>query len=259
MKRSEKARANACRGDRHRTCTNIASPILVALINNRILLALPAPTLGRIRPALDLVEIAKGQIIDRVDAPVTDVYFVNRGLISLVKTMRDGRTVEVGTIGLEGLTGSSAFFGIDTGVVESSVQIPGLAFRIRRDFMKRVIATDDALREIMQKYLRFSLGQFAQTVAHNRLHSLEERCCRWLLICHDNALSDTFPLTQEFLAMMLGVQRSGVSIAAALLQRAGLIQYTRGRVTILNRTGLEDATRECYASARSALDELFRS
>lgn len=202
--------------------------------------------------------MARGQIIDHVDAPIKDLYFINRGLVSLVKTMKDGRTVEVGTVGVEGVTGLNALFGIDAAIVETLVQIPSSAFRVRRDHLKHAMATDNAFRETMQKYARFALGQFAQTAAHNRLHSLEERCCRWLLICHDNARCDTFPLTQEFLAMMLGVQRSGVSIVAALLQKAGLIKYARGYVTIINRAALEDAACECYASTRGALDELFR-
>jgi CRP-like cAMP-binding protein len=236
----------------------IANHTLAALITNRILLALPASTLERIRSALGLIETARGQIIERVDTPVRDLYFVNRGLISLVKTMKDGRTVEVGAVGIEGVTGSTALFGIDTAVIENIVQIRGTAFRIGRDHLEQIMATDAPFREIMQKYARFTFGQLAQTAACNRLHSLEERCCRWLLVCHDNALSDTFRLTHEFLAMMLGVQRSGVSITAALLQRAGLIQYTRGEVTIVSRTGLEDAACECYASTNDALDELFR-
>ncbi len=228
-------------------------------ITNRILLALPARTMKRLRPDLKFLETTGGQKIDHVDGPIRYLYFVNRGMVSLVKTMNDGRTVEVGVVGIEGVTDPNALFGIDTAIVETVVQIPGSAFRIRRDLLKQVMATDDFFREMMQRFARFSFGQLAQTAACNRLHSLEERCCRWLLICNDNALSDTFPLTHEFLAMMLGVQRAGVSITASFLQKAGLIKYARGQVTILNRAGLEDAACECYASMRSALEELFRS
>jgi CRP-like cAMP-binding protein len=109
----------------------------------------------------------------------------------------------------------------------------------------------------MQKYARFAFSQLAQTAACNRLHSLEERCCRWLLLAHDSALADNFSLTHEFLAMMLGVRRSGVSIVAHLLKKAGLIEYKRGRVTILDRAGLMDAACECYGSTQMQLQQLF--
>jgi len=138
----------------------------------------------------------------------------------------------------------------------SLVQVPGTAFCIRHDVLKKNIAEDGLLREVLEKYAIFALLAFAQIAACNRLHHLEERCCRWLLIAHDSALSDTFQLTQEFLAMMLGVQRAGVSIPASFLQKAGLIQYRRGQVTIRDRSGLENAACECY---REMLSQQRRS
>ena len=227
-------------------------------IANGLLLALPAATLKRLRPALKYLNTTRGQVIDRRDAPVRHLYFVNRGLVSMVKTMRDGRTVEITAIGIEGATDPHALFGIEAAVLETVVQIPGTAFRIRRDTLRDEMAKDAALREMMQNYTHFSFNQLAQTAACNRLHSLEERCCRWLLIAHDSALSDTFPLTHEFLAMMLGVQRAGVSIAASFLKRAGLIRYTQGRITITDRAGLEDAACECYGSIQALRDQLFQ-
>jgi CRP-like cAMP-binding protein len=116
---------------------------------------------------------------------------------------------------------------------------------------------DSTLLDVMHKCARFAICQLVQTAACNRLHTLEERCCRWLLIAHDNALAKSFPLTHEFLAMMLGVQRSGVTVAARLLQKAGLIQYTRGRVTITDQSGLQDAACECYGTIRAELKRLF--
>lgn len=226
-------------------------------INNRMLLALPPATVRRLRPALEFLATTKGQTIDHVDGPIRYLYFLNRGLVSLVKTMQDGRTVEVGAVGIEGVTDANAVFGIDTAIIETVVQIPGAAFRVHRDFLRQMTETDAALREIMQKYARFAFWKLAQTAACNRLHSLEERCCRWLLTAHDNALADSFPLTHEFLAMMLGVQRSGVSITAAYLQKAGLIRYARGRVTILDRGGLEDASCECYGATCAELNKLL--
>lgn len=224
---------------------------------NRILLALPHATLERIKPCLEPLIMERGQIIDRMNGPIRHMYFVNRGLVSVVKTMRDGRTVEIGAVGIEGVTDPNALFGIDRALLETMVQIPGSAFRIDREILKREMAKDSAFRDIMQRYVRFAFSQLAQTAACNRLHSLEERCCRWLLIAHDSALADNFSLTHEFLAMMLGVRRTGVSIVAHLLKKAGLVNYSRGRVTILNRRGLEEAACECYSSTRAQLDELF--
>jgi len=127
----------------------------------------------------------------------------------------------------------------------------------RKLFLSEIDRSDDA-RALMRRYMQFAIGELAQTAACNRLHSMEERCCRWLMIAHDSARSDTFSLTHEFLAMMLGVQRAGVSITASILQRAGYIRYTRGRVTITNRSGLEGAACECYAATRAQLDQLLR-
>ena len=137
------------------------------------------------------------------------------------------------------------------------VQISGTTFRIKRNKLRDLMDEDPAVREALEKYAHFSVAAFAQTAACNRLHHLDERCCRWLLIAHDSARSDTFQLTHEFLAMMLGVQRAGVSITASALQKAGLIQYRHGQVTITNRAGLEDAACECYRTMSGKFDRLF--
>jgi len=226
-------------------------------IINRLLLALPPKTLNRIRGVLEPVGLARGQAIAHIDQPLRYVYFVNRGLISVVKTMHDGRLVEVGAIGIEGMTSAITLIGFDKIVLEAIVQIPGSAFRMSRDAAIQAMQNDKAFRIIVHDYARFVLGQIAQIAACNRLHHLEERCCRWLLIAHDSARSDTFPLTQEFLAMMLGVQRAGVSIHFSLLKKAGLIEHRRGHMTVINRAGLEDAACECYRAMRDELDNLF--
>jgi CRP-like cAMP-binding protein len=226
-------------------------------IANRILLAIPKASLERIRPGLQLIETKRRQVIDHVDGPIEHMYFVNRGLVSVVKVMQDGRSVEIGAVGVEGITDPSALFGIDRAVMETMVQIPGTAFRIRREALRSQMVEDAALRSVMQGYARFAYAQLGQSAACNRLHSLEERCCRWLLTAHDSALSDSFPLTHEYLAMMLGSQRPSVSITAHILKRAGLIDYNREVVTILDRDGLEENACECYASLRRQIDELF--
>ena len=228
-------------------------------IANRILLSLPQASLKRLRPALEFRSLAKGEAIDRLDQSIEYMHFVNRGLISFVKIMQDGRSVEIGVVGIEGISSPYALFGIDKAVLETMVQIPGTTFRIKRDQLIEIMAQDDALQEAFDKYARFYIAAIAQTAACNRLHYLEERCCRWLLIAHDRARSDTILLTHEFLAMMLGVQRAGVSITASALQKAGLIQYRHGQVTITNRSGLEDAACECYGATSKQYDQLFRT
>lgn len=228
-----------------------------AVIANRILRALPPATLDRLSPDLECLETVNGQVIDRPGAAVEHLYFVNRGLISLVMSMQDGRTVEVGAVGIEGVTDLNALFETDEAFLDTMVQIPGTVFRIRRDKLAREVARDRFLRELLQKYSRFAYRQVAQIAACNRLHSLEGRCGRWLLTAHDNARADTFPLTQEFLAIMLGVRRAGISIAAHGLKKAGLIVYARGQMTITNRSGLEKTACECYGAMRRELDKLF--
>jgi CRP-like cAMP-binding protein len=208
-------------------------------ITNRMLLALPAASFTRIRGLLEPVSLIAGQVIARVDQPLTNVYFVNRGIVSVVKTMGDGRSVEIGAVGIEGMTSALTLLGFNRTILEFVVQIPGSALRMSRNAAIQTMQEDNAFRRIIQDQARFALGQIAQTAACNRLHHLEERCCRWLLIAHDSALSNNFPLTHEFLAMMLGSQRSGVSITLSTLKKSGLIDHKRGNITVRNRAALD--------------------
>lgn len=227
------------------------------VITNRLLLSLPQKVLARLEPHLTRVDLSYRQVLDHPDGPIQYLYFVNRGMISLVKIMQDGRTVEVGAVGPEGITDPQALFGMKTAITESIVQIPGRAFRIRRDVLADETAKDEAAHSMMLSYTRFAIEQIVQTAACNRLHTLEERCCRWLLTAQDCALSSTFPLTHQFLATMLGVQRAGVSIAARLLKKAGLVQYSRGIITIIDRAGLEEEACECYTALHCELDAMY--
>lgn len=226
-------------------------------VHNRLLLAMPPAALQRLMPALQHVSLRSGQSIDRVNGPIEHLYFVNLGFVSMVKTMLDGRVVEIGGVGVEGVTSPSSMFGMDDAVFEAMVQIPGDAFRIRREALRREVEQDRAVRDLMEGYMHYQMAGIGQTAACNRLHSVEERCCRWLLLAQDNARSDRFPLTHEFLAMMLGAQRAGVSIAARALKLVGLIDYARGVVTILDREGLEEAACECYRTTQDELELLF--
>jgi CRP-like cAMP-binding protein len=226
-------------------------------VANRILLALPPAVLKQVLPHLKHVDFQRGHIVYRPGDLVRDVYFINRGLLSLVKTMRDGRTVEVSTRGIEGVTAPGVLFDLETAILECVVQIPASAFSIRAGILRRAMATSRKLHALLLGYVHIAGDQLAQTAACNRLHSLQERCCRWLLIAHDSARSDTFPLTQEFLAAMLGVQRPGVSIATGILQKAGFIRCARGSMTIIGRAGLEASACECYRVVSDQFDRLF--
>jgi CRP-like cAMP-binding protein len=225
---------------------------------NRLLQALKLARLESIWPHLESVSLRQHQILFRAGAPIDHLYFIDRGLVSRVKTMEDGRVVEIGAVGTEGFVGLFAIHGIRGAMWEYAVRIPGMALRIDRDIFERKIAQADEAATLLRRYTHLVVDAFSQLAACNRLHSLRQRCCHWLLVAHDSACSDSFPLTHELLALTLGVQRSGVSIAANSLQKAGLIHYKHGRVNILDRTRLETEVCECYATTRKQFDALFR-
>ncbi|HKW54613.1 MAG TPA: Crp/Fnr family transcriptional regulator [Stellaceae bacterium] len=224
---------------------------------NRILAMLPADSRDRLVPHLEPIELERGQVLHAAGTAIEHIYFIEQGLVSLVKTMSDGSVVEVGTIGIEGMVGLSALIGIARVLVDVVVQAPGSALRVRPSVLAEEMALSRRLHDLVLRYGHALLLQFIQTAACNSLHSIEERCCRWLLIAHDSARTDTFPLTHEFLAMLLGVQRAGVSVAAGALQKAGIIEYHYGRVTIVDRRGLEARACECYEAIRASFDRLL--
>ncbi len=226
-------------------------------INNRLLLALPPATLDRIIRISEPVSLVRRQKIETADQPINHIHFINRGLVCAIKTMEDGRAVEIAAIGVEGTTEFVALLGMDRALVDMVVHIPGTAVRIGRKAFMQEMENDKPLRQLMQDYVRFGFSEVARHIACNRLHHLDQRCCRWLLIAHDHALSDEIPATHEDLAMMLGYQRAGVSIAMASLVKAGLIEHKRGRVIVTNRPGLEGAACECYREMQDELDEFL--
>lgn len=226
-------------------------------ILNRILLALPRAVRDDVLRQCDYVQLASGQLIYAAAATVEYAYFVNSGVVSLVKVMEDGRSVEVAAVGTEGLLGLFAAYRFDRALVDHIVQVPATALRIRRKSLQNAIVKHDALRRMMTRYLLLVAEQLAQVSACNRLHSLEQRCCLWLLIAHDNAFSDQFQLTHEFLASLLGSQRSSVSATANSLQKRGLIRYSHGRISVLDRGALEQGACECYRTRRAQIDQVF--
>ena len=226
---------------------------------NHILAALPAECRERLVAAMELGALRRGDVIHAAGMPIEHVYFVDEGLVSLVKAMADGRVVEVGTVGIEGMIGLAAIVGTGRAIVEAIVQVPGSARRIAPGVLREEMSRSAALQGLLLRYVDAAAAQFVQTAACNSIHSVEQRCCRWLLAAHDSAGSDSFTLTHELVALMLGVQRASVSIAASTLQKAGIIEYRHGRVTITNRGALEARACECHAAIRAHFDNLIRS
>jgi len=207
---------------------------------------------------IEPVELDIGQLIARAGEPFRHVYFPETAVLSIISRMADGTAVEVGTVGNEGMAGVGVFLGADVSVNETVAQIPGTAGRIESTRFVDGAATRPELRRLLNRYTEAYLTQVAQTAACNRLHGIEARCARWLLMTHDRVgEAERFPLTQEYLAIMLGVRRGGVSLAAGTLRDAGLIRYSRGAIRVVDRAGLETAACECYGIVRRHFDRLL--
>lgn len=229
-----------------------ASPIA-----NRLLGTLEASSRDHLRALMEPVSFESGVTLARSGERVTHSYFVESGMISMVKTMKSGHAVEIAAVGHEGMAPLAATLKFDRAVFDSVVQIRGTGFRIALRELWRFAAENAAFDRTIHAYGQFAMAQLAQTAACNTLHAVEKRCCRWLLTAHDNARSDAFPLTHEYLGFMLGVRRATVSLAAETLRRAGLIEYCRGKMTVKNRPALERAACECYSTTRAELNQLF--
>lgn len=226
-------------------------------LENRLLAALPKPDFDRLTAKMEDVSFAVKDVLYRANGPIHHVYFPRSGVISMVITMENGGTVEVGTVGNEGLLGVPVLLGADRSPTEVFCQVPCEARRMKAAAFEEEVRREGPFRQRVQRYTQALLNQVSQTAACNRLHSVEERCARWLLISHDRVQLDEFPITQEFLAIMLGVRRSSVTVAAGILQKAGLIHYTRGWIAILDREQLEAASCECYRVVQDAYDWLL--
>lgn len=224
---------------------------------NRLLAALPPEEYERLLPHLQLVTLEYKQVLYQPNEPIKYVYFPKDGVISLLTIMENGEAVEVGTVGNEGFVGLPLFLGATSIPGQAFSQIPGEALRMGAKVFKGEVTPGSPLHNLLQRYTQALFNQIAQTAACNRLHSIEERFCRWLLMTEDRVRSNQFPLTHEFLGQMLGVRRASVSVVAATIQRAGLICYSRGKMTILDREGLEDITCECYGIVKAEFDRLL--
>lgn len=217
--------------------------------------ALPAEELAALRPHLRDVSLQAGEILYNPHEMLSEIYFPTTSVLSIILIMQDGAAVEIGTTGREGVSGSIALM-LGTVVTPSQMvcQVPGNAKSIPLERFQDAVPEGSRLRELTQNYARSSVALMGQSIACNRLHTLIERCARWLLLTHDRVGVDEFSLTQEFLSMMLGVHRPAVSIAAGALQQAGFIRYRRGHLRIVDRDGLESAACECYRVAMGQLN-----
>jgi CRP-like cAMP-binding protein len=225
--------------------------------DNRFLRLLPRSSYVRIRPYLEVVPLARKHVVWNVDDQIDAVFFPRRCVLSLLVTLKKRAPVEAATVGNEGMVGMGAILGADQSSVMVIAQLPGTALRMGATLFRNMVDDDASLRLLTLRYSHALLDQTAQSVACNRRHSTLQRCARWLLMTHDRAHEDTFPLTHQFLALMLGVRRASVTVAAGQLQRAGLIDYSYGRVTIKDRPGLEAAACECYETVEHRFRRLF--
>lgn len=215
-------------------------------IQNVILLSLPDKEYSLLRPHLEPESLPQHKILEEPGEKIEFTYFLNDGMTSLVALSRDGRSVEVGIVGKEGMVGMSVVAGLQRGTFRSIMQMSGSGTRVRAEVFQDVLLSAPALRAELGRFTLMHGLQVAQIAACNRLHEVEQRLARWLLMCQDRFDAQSLPLTHEFLAQMLGTGRPSVSLAAGALQNAGLIENLRGTVRILNRKSLEEAACECY-------------
>ncbi len=236
-------RANNLRGTLHPGARSDAAG---KAVNNLVLLSLPDEEYNLLRPHLEPAELPQYDILHEPGDKIDFAYFLNEGMTSLVALSSDGRSVEVGIVGKEGMVGMSLTMGLQRGIFRAIMQMPGSGSRIRAEVFQEVLVCASTLRLELSRFALMHGMQVAQLAACNRLHDIEQRLGRWLLMCQDRIDSQLLPLTHEFLAQMLGTGRPSVSLAARELEDAGLIENLRGSVKILNRKGLEQAACECY-------------
>ncbi len=228
-----------------------------SMSKNLLLAALPEEEYQRLAPHLELVSLQVRQVIHESLGPIAHVYFPHEAMISIVNIMEDGSTVEVGLVGREGMAGIPTILGGNISLNQTFVQIADGATRLRADILKTELDRGGELQKLLLRYCQALLCQASQSAACNRFHTIEERLARWMLSVSDCINSDEFLLTQEFIAQMLGVRRSGVTVAANILSQAGMLHYSRGRVTIVNREVLEATTCECYKTIKGEFKRLL--
>ena len=224
---------------------------------NHLLAALPAADCARLLPHLELVPLELGWAMYESGGPETYVYFPTDAIVSLLYVLADGDSTELGVVGNDGLVGIALFMGGDTTPSRAVVQSAGWGYRLKASVLKAEFARIGVLQQILLRYTQALITQMTQTAVCNRHHSVDQQLCRWLLLSLDRLPSNQLIMTQELIGNMLGVRREGVTAAAGNLQQAGIIQYSRGRITVLDRPKLEARVCECYEVVRRETDRLF--
>ena len=227
------------------------------IVENHLLAALPATEYVRLLPHLRPVTLSLGEVVYEAGGTLEYVYFPTGAVVSLLYTMQDGSTAEMGLVGNDGMVGIALILGGGTMHNRAVIQVAGKAFRLRGKLLQQEFALGGYVHDLLLRYTQALITQISQTAVCNRLHSVEKRLCRWLLLSHDRAQSDELVMTQEFISNMLGGRRESVTVAAGRLQDAGLIHYARGRIQILDRIGLEAAVCECYDIVRKEIARMF--
>jgi CRP-like cAMP-binding protein len=227
--------------------------------SNRLLQALPAEDLNRLNGKLQPRELQQKQGLGAAGDGIAEVHFPVDAVVSILTRMDDGASVEIATIGNEGLVGLTVAWGADemNPREQATVQVPGEVVSMEADAFRTELQRQGALASLVQRYTLAYFSQVSQQVACNGLHSVEQRCARWLLLTHDRVGTDDFPMTHEFLAQMLGVRRASVTVTAGILQKAGFVEFSRGRAAVVDRPGLEGAACECYAATREVYDRML--
>lgn len=226
-------------------------------VANRLLAALPPDELARLQPHLEPVDLPRRATLSKPGRVIDHVYFPEHGMVSLVAPLSDGAFIEVGVVGREGCVGSTVLHGVDSYPAEAMVQVAGSALRIGAKALQREAARNGALMRLMLRFTHLLHVQVTQSAACNGRHGLQERLARWLLMTRDRIDDDTVPLTHDFLGMMLGTRRAGITVAIGALKSAGLVRNSTGRVTILDRSGLEAASCECYRTVTAEYARLL--
>jgi len=224
---------------------------------NRLLAALPRRERERLVSQLEPVSLRFEQALYEPNELIRHVYFPTSGMISLLLVLKDRSVVEVGRVGNEGMVGLSVFLGVRISHTRAFVQIPGEALRMKAQVFRKEARQSGPLANLLLRYTQALLRHSERLTACNTWHPVEQRLCRWLLITHDRVQADLFEITHEFLSQMLGAHRQSVTLAASRLQKAGLIRYSRGKLTILDREGLEATSCECYRAVKKEFESLF--
>ena len=229
----------------------------VLRLQNHLLAGLPEAEYQRLSAKLEPMELELGQVLYQNAERLEYLYFPTSAMISLLYTMADGMTAEVGIAGNEGVVGIALFLGGDTAPNQAMVQIKGTALRLSASTVQAEFKRGEAFQQVLLRYTQALITQISQTAICNRLHPVEQRFCRWLLLSHDRVKTDKLEMTQELISTILGGRRESVTVAAGRLQDRGLIRYARGQITILDRQGLEAAVCECYEIVRAEYQRLL--